>query len=325
MTARTVLAVCVALVVALVIVVQVLAARREAAIAAAITPGGQFVVVNGRRVHALVRGQGPDLVLIHGASGNARDMAFALMPLLTARYRVIAFDRPGLGFTDPDPTCVGTWTPCAESLADQAALLQAAAAQLGADRPVVLGQSYGAAVAVAWALERPDNIAALVNIAGVSNPWPGKLDWLYRVSGSRIGGAILPPLITAFIPDSYLTAAANSVFAPQTAPEGYAAYVAPRLAIRRSGLRANARQVNGLRPQIVAQSARYAEIAVPVEIVHGDADTIVPLAIHSIPLSRQIAGANLVVLPGIGHMPHHVATDAVVAAIDRAATRAGLR
>ncbi len=325
MTARTLLAVCVALVVAIIVVVLVMAARREAAIAAAITPGGQFVMVNGRRVHAVVQGQGPDLVVIHGASGSTRDMQFTLMPLLTDRYRVIAFDRPGMGFTDRDPACTGAFTTCAESPAEQAILLQAAAAQLGADKPIVLGQSYGGAVALAWALERPDNIAAVVDISGVSNPWPGKLDWLYRVNGSLVGGAILPPLITAFVPDGYLAGAANAVFAPQTAPDGYADYIKPQLAIRRSSLRANARQINGLRPFIVEQSARYGEITVPVEIVHGDADTIVPLAIHSIPLSRQIAGANLVILPGIGHMPHHVATDAVVAAIDRAATRAGLR
>ena len=325
MSGRTVLIVGAALVVTFVAVVQVLASRREAAIAVEIAPGGQFINVNGRKVHAFVAGSGPDLVLIHGASGNIRDMQFTLIPLLTDRYRVIAFDRPGMGFTDPDPACAGVFTTCDESPAEQAILLQAAAAQLGADRPIVLGQSYGGAVALAWALERPDNIAAVVDISGVSEPWPGKLDWLYRVNGSLTGGAVLPPLITAFVPDSYLTAAANSVFAPQSAPAGYADFIEPRLAIRRSSLRANARQVNGLRPHIVAQSARYGDITLPVEIVHGDADTIVPLEIHSIPLSRQIAGANLVVLPGIGHMPHHVAADAVVAAIDRAATRAGLR
>lgn len=325
MTFKTVLTVLVSVVVVVVIVVQILAARREATIAADITPGGQFIDVNGRQVHVLVTGTGPDLVLIHGASGNVRDMAFTLIPLLTDRYRVIAFDRPGMGLTDADPSCSGLFTTCAETPSEQAVLLQAAAAQLGADKPIVLGQSFGGAVALAWALERPDNLAAVVDISGVSEPWPGKLDWLYRVNGSLIGGAILPPLITAFVPDSYLTQAANSVFAPQNAPAGYANFVEPRLAIRRSSLRANARQVNGLRPHIVEQSARYGQIKVPVEIVHGDADTTVPLAIHSIPLSRQIPGANLVVLPGVGHMPHHVAADQVVAAIDRAATRAGLR
>ena len=53
-----------------------------------------------------------------------------------------------------------------------------------------------------------------------------------------------------------------------------------------------------------------------MEIIHGDADTIVPLSVPN---------AVLTVLDGIGHMPHHAAPDAVEDAIDRAAQRAGLR
>ncbi len=89
--------------------------------------------------------------------------------------------------------------------------------------------------------------------------------------------------------------------------------------------RENARQVNTLRPQVVAMAARYDALTLPIEIVHGDADTTVPLDIHSGPLARRLANARLTVLPGVGHMPHHADPDAVVAAIDRAAERAGLR
>ena len=101
------------------------------------------------------------------------------------------------------------------------------------------------------------------------------------------------------------------------------------LSIRRDSLRANSRQVNGLRPFVVEMSARYVDLSLPVEIVHGDLDTIVPMAIHSQPLSQLIPGANLTILEGVGHMPHHIAPEAVEAAIDRAAERvndrAGLR
>ncbi len=90
-------------------------------------------------------------------------------------------------------------------------------------------------------------------------------------------------------------------------------------------MRANARQVNWLRPHVVDMSAQYGDISVPVEVVHGDADTIVPLNVHSAKLPDQIAGANVTVLRGVGHMPHHTNADDVIAAIDRAASRAGLR
>ena len=62
---------------------------------------------------------------------------------------------------------------------------------------------------------------------------------------------------------------------------------------------------------------RYPSLAMPVEIVHGTADTTVSLSIHSEAMARQVAGARLTRLEGIGHMPHHVALPAVKAALDR--------
>ncbi len=133
------------------------------------------------------------------------------------------------------------------------------------------------------------------------------------------------PLITAFVPDSRVDEAVESIFAPQPVPEGYAAHVGAGLTLRRVSLRANADQRASLLDEIIALQPVYAQIAVPTEIVHGSADTTVGLSIHSEILVDQIPGATLTRLPGIGHMPHHVAEDAVVAAIDRAAARAGLR
>ena len=72
-------------------------------------------------------------------------------------------------------------------------------------------------------------------------------------------------------------------------------------------------------------SAQYGEINVPVELVHGDADAIVPVSIHSARIPDLIKGANLTVLPGIGHMPQHAAPQAVIDAIDRVAARSDLR
>ena len=299
---------------------------REAQAETDYPPEGELITVDGLQVHYVMEGSGPDLVLIHGASGNTREFTFTMVDRLKDNYRVIVFDRPGLGYTDRlHPDLDGVFNTAAESPADQAILLQAAAAQLGAPKPIVLGHSFGGTVGLAWALERPDNIAALINVSGPSNPWPGKLSALYRINGTAIGGAILPPLIAAFTSQKHIEDNIASIFTPQAAPEGYAHYIGPTLTTRRAPFRANGRQVNSMRPHVVEMSKRYGEIMIPVEIIHGDADPIVPLDIHSIPLSRQIPHARLTVLKGIGHMPHHVAPDAILAAIDRAAVASGLR
>ncbi len=307
------------------VVTSMLAARREAATEAAYPPSGQFVEVNGRRVHYVQEGTGPDLILIHGAGGSLRDFTFDLMPRLTDRYRVTAFDRPGLGYTDrTDDRYESALTTAAESPTEQAALLRGAALALGIERPMILGHSFGNAVALAWVLDYPDDTAALIDVAGVSMPWPGELGWFYEGPGSLWGGLLLPPLLSAYVPEGRIRSGTEGTFAPNAMPEGYAEYLGPALLLRRDSLRANARQVNTLRPYIVAMEARYAGIDMPVEIVHGSADTSVPLSVHSGPLSQIIPGANLTVLDGVGHMPQHVNPGAIVDAIDRAAARAGL-
>ena len=297
--------------------VSLTACSREQQVEAAYPPQGQFVTVDGVRLHAVVSGRGPDLVLIHGASGSLRDFTFSLMPRLARDYRVIAIDRPGLGWSAP--------AEGAEKLAVQATLLRDAARQLGADRPLVLGQSYGGAVALSWALTHPQSLAGLITVSAPSHPWDTGLPPLYRVTSNPVGQAVAVPLISAMVPDGYLSDAITNVFAPQTPPEGYLEHFGPRMSARPMALRANAVQRRALKSQIRAMSPQYGRITAPVEIVHGTADGIVGFKIHAEPLARDLPNARLTALPGIGHMPHHVAQDQVVAAIHRAAARAGLR
>lgn len=111
-------------------------------------PEGQFVQVGRQRVHVVVAGQGPDLVLLHGASGSSRDFSFDLIERLSPNYRVLAMDRPGLGHSDP-------MAGGEASLVAQVAVLKAAADQLGATKPILVGQSFGGTVALSWALDHP--------------------------------------------------------------------------------------------------------------------------------------------------------------------------
>ncbi|WP_186826977.1 alpha/beta fold hydrolase [Shimia ponticola] len=303
--------------------VAVMSSRQEVRAEAEFPPEGAFVEVDGRQVHYVQAGSGPDVILLHGASGNTRDWTFSFVEELSANYRVTAFDRPGMGYTARIAGYGGPFDGDAESPQEQAAFLSAAAQQLGIENPIVVGQSFGGAVAYAWALDQP--AAAVVSLAGVALPWPGELGLFYRVNGSSLGGALFPPMIAAFVPDSYVESTINGIFAPQDAPEGYAEHIGAPLSIRTKSFRANALQVNTLYPHIEEQSERYDELMLPIEIVHGDADTTVPLNVHSAPFSERVESANLTVLPGIGHMPQHVAEAESIAAIDRAASRAGLR
>lgn len=278
-------------------------------------PSGRLLPIRGGHVHAHVDGTGPDLVMIHGAGGNLRDFTYDLVGRLAPRYRVIAFDRPGLGHSTPQHSG-------GESPVEQAAVLAEAAAMLEVKNALLLGHSYGGAVAMAWALNHPANVAGVVSLAGALMPWKGGLGLWYTVGSTRIGGAVLVPLVSALAPRRLVGPVLETIFAPQQPPPGYAAHLGIELTLRSANLRSNVRQVNGLKPHLKAMAPRYPGLNVPIEIVHGAADTIVPIEVHSRPFAAQVPMARLTELPGVGHMPHHARPEAVVAAIDRAAARA---
>nr|WP_157132269.1 alpha/beta hydrolase [Roseobacter sp. AzwK-3b] len=316
LAAKIVLAALVALVV-LWAYAQHRARQHEARAEAAFPPQGRILDVNGHRVHALTMGTGPDVVLIHGASGNLRDMTFSLAPRLAARYRVTVFDRPGLGYTDRINRTGAT-------IRQQAELLSEAARQLGIERPVVLGHSYGGAVALAWAVHRPDHIAALVPLAAPAKPWESDLSLYYKTLSHPVLGPLVIPLLTAFVRDARVERAVSAIFEPNAVPPGYIDHVGAPLTLRRDSLRANALQRANLLSEITVLQDAIARLTLPIEVVHGTEDTTVGLRIHAEPLADELPSATLTRLPDIAHMPHHAAEDAVIAAISRAAVRAGL-
>ncbi|MBL9048625.1 MAG: alpha/beta hydrolase [Tabrizicola sp.] len=286
------------------------ASAREAQAETDFPPTGAFVTVDGLELHYEMVGTGPDLVMIHGASGSLRDLTFALRDQLADRYRVTVVDRPGLGHSDPLRET---------SLAAQARVIKAGLTKLGVTRPIVLGQSYGGSVALAWALDGGPR--ALVLVGSPSMPWPGKLDPWYRLTANPVGRALAIPLASAFVPESYVRSATAAVFAPDPVPSGYDDHLGAALTLRRETLAANTAQVNALRAELVAMEPLYPTLDLPVELIHGTADTIVPLGIHSGPISALLPNATLTVIDGAGHMPHHAHADMVIAAINRAALR----
>lgn len=284
--------------------------RNDAAAIAAHPPLGDFITVDGTRIHYLIEGSGPAIVLIHGAGGNMRDFTFQLTGKLAKTHTVIAFDRPGHGYTD-------TLHDTGESPMEQAALLKAATNVLGYDSAIIAGYSYGGAVALAWALEYPNATDGLITMNAVSNPWVLPPSKLYELAAGRVTGPIMATTLSAFAPQSLVEDTMQSIFAPQPTPEGYLDYIGVGLTLRKTTLRANGRQVHGLLPHIEAQSLRYPELKMPVEIIHGVDDITIPPSIHADVLAKQLPDATYTRVPNVGHSVHHYAHDEIIAAIGR--------
>lgn len=266
---------------------------------AAYPPIGRFVSVGGLRLHYWEAGTGQPVILIHGASGNLRDWTFDVAGRLARDYRVIVFDRPGFGYSDRPAE--GGWDP-----AVQARILQAASVKLGADRPIVVGHSWGGAVAMAWGLEHPGATKGLVPVSAVTIPY-GSVAWAVNAIG-------LSEILVDWYSERLLERARNGgvedfiarVFRPQPVPAGYVDYIGAPLALRERTLRANAEDLNNINLALERMAPRYASIEMPVEIIHGQADFI-DWDDQAEPLAGELQQARLTLLPDVGHMAHHVA------------------
>ncbi len=260
------------------------------------------------------RADAPCVVLVHGAAGNLRDLLHALGGHLAGRFRLIAIDRPGLGFsTRRDPG----WSDPRR----QAEALDAVLNRLGVDRAIVVGQSWGGAFAAAFALRFPGRVQGLVFVSPASHPWPGGINWYIRLGAIPVIGRIFAELAAMPIGLAMVPCALRNIFGPNDVPPGYRARIGAALVLRPRSSVANCRDVAEFYDHATSMAARYDAIDAPAEIVTGDTDAIVAPAIHAYGLARDMPGARLTVLSGIGHMPQWSAPDAVVAAIERVAMR----
>jgi pimeloyl-ACP methyl ester carboxylesterase len=114
-------------------------------------------------------------------------------------------------------------------------------------------------------------------------------------------------------------AVSRTVFEPQTVPENYLRRAAILLVLRPNTFYSNARDLVLLERFIAAQVPRYTDLRAPTIIIAGDRDTLVSPEINARALAATLPCAKLVLLKGIGHMLHHAAPEAVMAAIDELA------
>jgi pimeloyl-ACP methyl ester carboxylesterase len=284
-------------------------------------PAGVHADVNGTRLHYVhVPGPAapdlPPLVFIHGASANLNDQMTPLRPVFEGRAELLFVDRPGHGWSERGGD--GNDTP-----SGQAATIAALMAQLGLRPAIVVGHSFGGAVATALALDHPDRVAGLVLLSAATHPWPGgETSWYYSLAARPVIGRLFAGTLANPGGNLRIGAASECVFAPNPAPADYVKQASIPLVLRPRAFRANAVDVEGLFRHVAAAAPLYPRITVPTVVVTGDSDTVVYEEIHSVGLARDIPGAELVWVKNLGHKPDWVATDLVAAAVEKAAGRA---
>lgn len=269
-------------------------------------PRGEFLTVEGLRLHCVASGTGRPVVLVHGDGGSTYDWTLSVFDRIARGYRVVAFDRPGFGYSARPRDGASPLV--------QARLIRGAVREMGLDRPALIGHSRGGQVVLAYALEYPDEVAGVVDLAGgvfFDEPW-GPL------RNRLLLAPVLGPLLanTVFVPfgRSLVEAALDWVFAPEgPIPPGYLdAYAA--MLLRPGSLRAHADDQVNAAPVVKRLIPRYGELRVPLVILNGTEDRSTPVE-HARRLMETVAGSEIIELQGAGHEIMFLHPDRVVDAI----------
>jgi pimeloyl-ACP methyl ester carboxylesterase len=273
-------------------------------------PDSRFAKVDGLQVHYKMEGQGdPAFILLHGFGASVFSWHEVIEPL-AGQAMVVAFDRPAFGLTErPMP---GEWpgeNPYSPEA--QVELTVGLMDVLGVEKAILVGNSAGGTVAALAALRYPGRVEALIlvdpAIYGDGGHFPGWLRPLLASPQARRLGPLFVRSIREWGEETIRLAWHDPVRITAETYEGY-----------RKPLQAEnwdrALWELTLASHSLDLGQRLAGIQIPVLVITGDDDRIVPTE-QSIRLAGELPDAELVVIPNCGHVPHEECPEAFLEAV----------
>jgi pyruvate dehydrogenase E2 component (dihydrolipoamide acetyltransferase) len=253
------------------------------------------IEVGGRRLRYLDLGQGDGVpvLLVHGFGADLNTWMFT-QPALAAARRAVALDLPGHGGSAKE---VGAGDP--EGLTDA---VEGAPSALGIEQVHLVGHSMGGAVAASLALRRPDLVCSLTLIASAGlGPEINAsfIDGFVRMARRREAAEILsllvhdPALVSRAMVEDVLRYKRLDGVTAALAKIAEAWFAGGRQALDLTG--------------------RIAKLAVPVQVIWGRDDRILPVA-HAEALASRFP---VQILDGVGHLPHMEKAGEVTRLIER--------
>lgn len=255
-------------------------------------PQSKFLPIGGREVHLVDEGTGPAILLVHGSYGSLRmwnDWAEALK----GRYRVVRFDRPGMGLTGPSPD--GRYGKEAE-----VAQIGAVADALKLDRVVLVATSSGGEAAAAWAARNPGRVAGVIFANIAAGPLKPALP--HDLAPSFKASLAAMPWLGGWYPRTFWRGVLDMNFADKTK-------VTPELVREWTDLANRSQGWKRVPPEpgkvFFADTPKdLAAIRAPALLLWSAKDPETTLAEHGMAALKELGSADkqIMVLPDCGHM-----------------------
>jgi len=267
----------------------------------------------GQHIHYRDQGRrdGPAIILLHGANSSLQTWE-PLVKRLGGRYRIVTLDLPGHGLTGGTPDKD-------YGASGMIAAVDVVAAKLGLDHFALGGNSMGGWVAWRYALAEPNRVDALLLLDAAGMP----LRKGEKAPESNVGFRILQYplgrwLATQITPRALVAQSLRGSVAKQTIVDD--AMIDRYWELLRFPGNREATVLRARMNREPAMANRVGEIGVPTLILFGKQDRLInPTAAET--FHTRIAGSEVVLLDGIGHLPMEEAPDATAAAISDFLTR----
>ena len=268
----------------------------------AVPPVGRFIEVPGARLHVVEAGEARDgrtpIVMLHGLAAQLHNFRYGLLDDLARDTRVVAFDRPGSGYSTRDPGCATT-------LEQQADAIVAAMDSLGIERALLVGHSLGGALSLAIALRHPHKVCGLALLA--------PLTALPRSSSEAFRDLQVPPALRAIFARVFAVPyllyrrarLLDAVFGPERMPADYPIRAGGVLTVRPSHFIAAAEDFAAVTPVLPRIEAGYPALNAPgaprVHVLYGRGDRVLDPRLQGEGFVARVPCAHLETVDG-GHM-----------------------
>ncbi len=266
--------------------------------------------ISRTELYAIDEGSGErSIVLIHGAGGSIDDWS-SLRSRLRKSFRVITVERPGNGWSGPYPSEPDDY------LAENAALVGELLERLDVHHSVIVGWSYGGAVALRLAADYPSLAAALVHLCGMGpgyDPYQSSVGIALRF-GELLDVPALGPLFDSSLRPGLIALLPRSrwmevQYGPSWTALPEATLERTLLGMLRPKLSA-VRETRHVQEDLARLAPRLPGVVQPTLIISGTLDSVIPTHVGE-NLEASLPNAERVVLPGARHAHHVIAPDVV--------------